>query len=109
MRFAWRTATTGNFEIPEGARPEAALAFLNGIVNKFEEFQIPPSLILNIDQINSKYVSLDREAMTEKDSTSVPIGGLSDERSITVTFTITLNGIFHTATYLWWKNCSKFT
>ena len=70
------------------------MIFLNGIVNKVEEFQIPPSLILNIDQINSKYVSMDTTAMAKKGSTSVPIGGLSDKISVTVTFTITLNGIF---------------
>lgn len=32
--------------------------------------------------------------MAKKDSTSVSIAGLSDGRSIAVTFTITLNGIF---------------
>lgn len=32
--------------------------------------------------------------MAKKDSTSVSIAGLSDERSIAVTFTITLNGTF---------------
>ena len=70
------------------------MIFLNSIVNKVEEFQIPPSLILNIDQINSKYVSMDKARMTKIGSTSLPIPGLSDKRSITVTFTITLNGIF---------------
>ena len=66
----------------------------NSIVNKVEEFQIPLSLVLNIDQINSKYVSMDKATMTKKGSTSLPIRGLSDKRSITVTFIITLNGIF---------------
>ena len=32
--------------------------------------------------------------MAKKGSTSLPIRGLSDKRSIVVTFTITLNGIF---------------
>ena len=72
----------------------ADISFLNSIVNKIEEFQIPPLLTLNIDQINSKYVSMDKVTMTKKDSTSLPIRGLSDKRSITVTFTVTLNGIF---------------
>ena len=70
------------------------MTFLNSIVNKVEEFQIPPPLVLNIDQINSKYVSMDKATMTKKGSTSLPIRGLSDKRSITVTFIITLNGIF---------------
>ena len=68
--------------------------FLNSIVNKIEESRIPPLLILNIDQINGKYVSMDKAAVTKKGSISLPIRGLSDKRSITVTFTITLNGIF---------------
>ena len=63
----------------------------NSIVNKVEEFQIPPSLVLNIDQIYSKHVSMDKATMTKKGSTSLPIRGLSDKRSITI---ITLNGIF---------------
>ena len=70
------------------------MTFLNSTVNKVEKFQIPSSLILNIDQINSKYVSMDKATMTKKGSTSLPIRGLSDKRSITVTFIITLNGIF---------------
>ena len=51
-------------------------------------------MILNIDQTNSKYVFMDKATMAKKDFTSVPIGGLSDKRNITVTFTITLNGIW---------------
>ena len=37
---------------------------------------------------------MDKAIMAKKDSTSVSIAGLSDGRSIAVTFTITLNGIF---------------
>ena len=70
------------------------MTFLNDIVNKVEEFQIPLSLILNIDQVNSKYVSMDKATMAKKGSTSVPIDSLSDKRSINITFTVTLNGIF---------------
>ena len=35
---------------------------------------------------------MDKATVAKKGSTSVPIGGLSDKGSITVTFTITLNG-----------------
>ena len=37
---------------------------------------------------------MDKATMTKKGSTFLPICGLSDKRSITVTFTIALNGIF---------------
>ena len=43
-----------------GASKEAELKFLNGIVNKVENFEIPPSLVLNLGQINSKYVYTDK-------------------------------------------------
>lgn len=94
MGFVRRTATTGKVEIPEGARKEAELTFLHEIVNKVEQFIIPPSLILNLDQTNSKYVSVGNTTMAKRGSTSVPISGLSDKRSMTATFTITLSGSF---------------
>ena len=89
-----KNRTTGKVEIPEGKRREAKSTFLTAIVNKVEEFQIPPPKILNIGQINSKYVFMDKAIMVKKDSTSVSIAGLSDDRSIDVTFTSTLNVIF---------------
>ena len=39
------------------------LTFLNGIVNKVEKFGIPPSLVLNLSQINSKYVYTNKTAI----------------------------------------------
>ena len=64
------------------------------IVNNVEKFQILSSLVMNLDQTNSKYVSMGKTTMAEKGSNSVPISGLSDKRSMTTTFTITLNGKF---------------
>ena len=64
------------------------------IVNNVEKFQTLSSLVMNLDQTNSKYVSMGKTAMAEKGSNSVPISGLSDKRSMTTTFTITLNGKF---------------
>ena len=39
------------------------MTFLNRIVNKVEKFGIPPSLVLNLGQINSKYVYTDETAI----------------------------------------------
>ena len=36
------------------------MTFLNRIVNKLEKFGIPLSLVLNLGQINSKYVYTDK-------------------------------------------------
>ena len=93
MGFVRRAETTGKVEIPAGAKKEAELTFLHEIVNDAEKFQIPSSLVLNLDQTNSKYVSMGK-AMAEKGSNSVPISGLSDKRSMTATFTKTLNRNF---------------
>ena len=55
----WKTVKTGKVDIA-GASKDAELTFLNGIVNKVENFEIPPSLVLNLGQINSKYVYTDK-------------------------------------------------
>ena len=94
MGFVRRAGTTGKVEIPAGAKKEAELTFLHEIVNNVEKFQIPSSLVLNLDQTNSKYVSMGKTTMAEKGSNSVPILDLSDKRIMTATFTITLHGKF---------------
>ena len=59
MGFVRKTAKTVKVDIA-GASKETELTFLNGIVNKVEKIEIPPSLVLNLDQINSKYVYTDK-------------------------------------------------
>lgn len=67
--FIRRTATTGNVEIAEGVRKEAELTSLSEIVNKVQEFQIPPLFMHNLDQTKSKYVSIDKTKIAKKCST----------------------------------------
>ena len=57
-----KTAKTVKVDIA-GASKWAELTFLNGIVHKVEKFGIPPSLLLNLGQINSKYVYMDKTAI----------------------------------------------
>ena len=59
MGFVRKTAKTVKVDIA-GASKETELTFLNGIVNKVEKIEIPPSLVLNLGQINSKYVYTDK-------------------------------------------------
>ena len=92
MSFVRRPGATGKVETPAGGKKEAELKFLHEIVNNVEKFQIPLSLVLNLDQTNSKYVSMGKTKMAKEDSNSVPIFGLSDKRNMTAIFTITLNG-----------------
>ena len=70
--FIRRTATTGKVEISEGVRKEAVLTSLSEIVNKVQEFQIPPSFMLNLDQTNSNYVSIELKKKKKKKRKNVP-------------------------------------
>ena len=59
-----------------------------------EKYEIPHSLIMNLDQTPLKYIPAINHTMAKQNSKSVSIAGSSDKRSITGTFTITLNGQF---------------
>ena len=61
---------------------------------KNEDNDIPPSLVLNLDQTPSKYISVLNKTMTPKGSKTVPIKGLTEKMIITTTFTIILDGHF---------------
>ena len=79
------------------------MIFLNRIVNKVVELQIPQSLVLNLDQINLKYVYTDKTTTSKKGLTSVTIGGLRIKKHYRnphhhLKWNISTNG-----TYLWGK------
>ena len=59
-----------------------------------EENEIPPDLIMNLDQTPLKYVPVSHHTMAKKGAKSVSIAGSSDKRCITGTFVITLAGDF---------------
>ena len=86
--------TTGKVEIPECARKEAELLYLHNVFTIVEKYEIPHSLIMNLDQTLLKYIAAMNHTMAKQISKSVSIAGSLDKRSITGTFTITLNGHF---------------
>ena len=94
MGFKNRMRTTGKVEIPEGARTVGEFLHLHNIVTIAEKYEIPHSLIMNLDQTPLKYIPAMNHTMARQNSKSVSIPGSSDKRSITGTFTITLNGHF---------------
>ena len=94
MGFKKRMRTTGKVEIPKGARKEAELLYLRHIVTIVEKYEITHSLIMNLDQTSLKYIPAMNRIMAKQNSKSVSIAGSSDKRSITGTFTITLNAHF---------------
>ena len=86
--------TTGKAEIPEGTRKQAELMYLHNIVAIVEENNIPQYLIKNFNQTPRKYVPVSHHTMAKKGVKSVSITGSSDNRCITGTFVITLEGDF---------------
>ena len=105
MDFKKRMRTTGNVEIPEGARNEAELLYLHNIVTIVEKYEIPQSLIMNLDQTPLKYIPAMHHTMAKQNSVS--IAGSSDKRSTTYTFTITLNGRFLSMQLIYGRKQSK--
>ena len=67
--------TTGNVEIPEGARNEAELLYPHNIVTIVEKYEIPQSLIMNLDQSPLKYIPAMHHTMAKQNSKSVSIAG----------------------------------
>ena len=92
--FTHRAGTTTRPAVPRGLFEECKLTFLTDINKLMTENKIPPELVLNADQTPCSYVSVGRMTMAARNSSSVPIKGLTDKRNITLTFVITLSGEF---------------
>ena len=91
--FTRRAGTTTRPPVPL-LFEECKLTFLTDISRAITQHKIPPELVLNADQTPSSYVSVGRMTMASKNSSSVPIKGLTDKRNITLTFVISLSGEF---------------
>ena len=65
------------------------------IVSQIEKYNIPHSMIINIDQTPLKYVSTTNYTLAKKGSTTVTVEGGNDKRTITGTF-----GIYFTNKFL---------
>lgn len=94
MAFVRRRKTSLKIEIPEAARKEIEYLFHHEIVSYKEKFDIPSSLILNLEQTPLKYSPVSNMTMAEKGSKSIVIEGAEDKRMLTGTFAITLSGKF---------------
>ena len=94
MGFTKRMGTTTRPPIPPGLYKECRMEYLRGIKDKIKKYNIPPQLVLNADQTPSNYISVGKTTMAKSGSKSIPIKGLTDKRSITLTFVVTLAGDF---------------
>ena len=75
MGFVRRLGATGKVPIPDSLKIELEKSYLHGIVKKIEDNDIPPSLVLNLDQTPSKYTPVLNKTMAPKGSKTVPIKG----------------------------------
>ena len=94
MNFGKGRNTSSKVDIPEGARKEIEYLLLHDIVSEVEEYNIPTSLIVNIDQTPIKYVPVGSESLSEKGVKVVTIEGSADKQTITGNFGISKSGVF---------------
>lgn len=89
MGFVKRMKTSSKVDIPEGARREIEYLFHYEIVSQIEKYNIPHSMMINVDQTPLKYVSTANYTLAEKGSKTVTLEGGNDKRTITGTLGIT--------------------
>lgn len=78
--FSRRAGTTTRPQGPRGLFEDCKLTFLSDINKTINEHKIPPELVLNADQTPCSYVSVGKMTMAPRNSSSVPIKGLTDKR-----------------------------
>ena len=94
MGFVRQLATTGKVPISEEVRKEVEMTYFHSIVTTIENKKIPKSLVINLDQTPSKYVPGCNKTLAPKGVKNVSIAGSTDKRTITATFSITMDGQF---------------
>ena len=87
-------AKTGKVEISEEVQKEVEMTYLHSIVSIMENNKIPKSVVVNLDQTPSKYVPGCNKTPAPKGIKSVSVAGSTDNRTITATFSITMDGKF---------------
>ena len=94
MGFVRRMATTGKVEISKEVQNEIETTYLHSIVSIMENNKITKSMLINQDQTPSKYVPGCNKTLASKGIKSVSVAGSTDQRTITATFSITMDGRF---------------
>lgn len=94
MGFKRRMATTGKVDVPTTFLEEIKVTFLHCVLAKIQKYQIPPSMVINLDQTPMKYCQLSKRTQAKIGSKRVPLAASDDKRTFTATFAITLSGSF---------------
>ena len=87
-------ATMGKVPISEEVCKEVEMTYFHSFVTTIENKKISKSLVINLDQTQSKYVPGHNKTLAPKDVKNVSIAGSTDKRTFTATFSITMDGQF---------------
>ena len=74
---------------------EVGFVFYKQVSEIVHAHNIPPQLIINIDQTPLPYVLISKYTMNKKGEKKVPILGTDDYRQITGTFSVAMDGVFY--------------
>ena len=94
MNWVKRKGTTGKIEPSAQFLQEEKFTFQRQISEIVDRHNIPPEMILNLDQTPLAYVSPGKFTFAQAGSTTVPIKGVDDKRQITATFAVSASGDF---------------
>lgn len=94
MKWTNRKGTTSKPIIAPGLIKEVGLTFFKDISEIVQANNIPPELIINLDQTPLPFILISKYSMNQKGAKNVPIQGTDDYRQITGTFSVALSGKF---------------
>ena len=94
MKWSKRKCTTSKPVLSPGLIKEVGLTFHKQISEAVQADNVPPELIINIDQTPLPFVLISKYTMNQKGEKAVPILGTADYRQITGTFSVTMSGHF---------------
>ena len=94
LNWSKRKATTGKLEPSPQLLLEEKFTFQKEISTHVSNHDIPPSLVLNLDQTPLPYVTPGKYTFSLKGTKHVPIKGVDDKRQITATFAVSSVGNF---------------
>ena len=91
MCYVKRKGTKACKKVPDNLE-ELRSAFVASIASKMAKHNIPPSLVINLDETGLPLVPVSQWTLAEEGSKQVPITGLDDKRQITGLLACTLSG-----------------
>ena len=94
LNWTKRKGTTGKVEPSPQFLAEEKYTFQRNISVAITEHDVPPFLILNIDQTPLSYATTGKYTFNFKGAKNVPIKGVDDKRQITATFAVSCVGDF---------------